>query len=160
MALWQTNMTLVPSSLLLQHGVRLGATITDADLELETWDKSYPPESVIERLAERLPKGKSWSENLAVWGDLDGSCVTILREGGVCVEVNARFDLRTVSREIAAAVLDFARELGCWFVTEDRRVIAAEFSDLSAAIRTSKAYTFLENPNAFLDELGRSQRPQ
>ena len=152
-------MTLVPSALLLQRGVRLGATITDADLELETWDKSCPPEPIIERLSQRLPEGKSWSENLAVWGDLDGSCVTILREGGVCVEVNARFDLRTISREVAAAVLDFARELGCWFVTEDRRVVAAEFGDLSAAIRASKACKFSEDPNAFLDELGRSQRP-
>ena len=146
-------MTLVPSALLLQRGARVGATITEDDLELETWDKSCPPEPIIKRLSQRLPKGKSWSEDLAVWGDIDGSCVTILREGEDCLEVNARFDLRTISREIAAAVLDFARELDCWFVTEDRRVIAAEFGDLIAAIRTSKAYSFLEDPDAFLNEL-------
>lgn len=126
-------------------------------MESGTWGQSCPSEPVIERLSLCLPKGKSWSDSLAVWGDLDGSCVTILYDGSVCVEVSARFDLRTISIAIAAAVLNFARETNCWFVTEDSRVVAPEFSGLRMVMRASKAYEFLENPSAFLNGLERSQ---
>lgn len=155
MAIWQTILIFLPVQFAMQRGLSLGATIDQLALERGFWHRSSPSESVIERLSAKWPRGKTWSPQLDVFGDLDGNCVAIWRADGAGVEVTARIDLRVVSREVVAVVLDFARELDCWFVTEARRVISPDFNELRSAICCSQAYSFLKDPGAFLDELGK-----
>lgn len=154
MAVWQFQTKLVPCATAMDHGLLPGQRLSDAQREEIAWwsGKTIAAEK-LQQLSKALPPGKSWTEELEVFGDLETTCVTILSDSGAVVEVNARLDLRTLSPEAGRAVLGFARGLECLLVTDDNLVLKPDSAGLAEAIKTSSAYRFVKDPHAFLSTL-------
>lgn len=154
MAVWQFQLKLVPRAVAAAHGLLPGGHLTDSFREEVAWwrDRSLTADA-LQPLYEILPPGKTWTEELEVLGDLETTCVTILRESGVIVEVHARLDLRTFSAEAGKALLDFARRLECLLLTDENKALNPDSTALAEAIKTSPAYKIVKDPDAFLFNL-------
>jgi hypothetical protein len=163
MAVWQFQATLVPFATAVDHGLLPGHRLSDAQREeIAWWSGKTVAVEKLQQLSKVLPAGKSWTEELEVFGDLETTCVTIFSDRGAVVEVNARLDLRTLSAEAGKAVLAFARGLECLLVTDDNLMLKPESSDLGKVIKTSPAYRFVSSPHTFfsrLASLNDGQRP-
>lgn len=135
------------------HGLLPGARLTNSQREgIDWWAAGEVSTNLRQELNKVLPRGESWTEQLEVFGDLEATCITILKEGGVVTNVDARLDLRTLTAQAGKAVLDFARELDCLLMTNRNDLINPDSADLVEAIRTSGAYQFVKDPRGFLSE--------
>ena len=52
-------------------------------------------------------------------------------------------------------VVAFARKLDLLFLTEDRHLLRPSFRELVSAIRRSRSFAFVRDPEAFLEQIGR-----
>ena len=133
-----------------------GQRLSDAQREeIAWWSGKMVAAEKLRQLSKVLPPGKSWTEELEVFGDLETTCVSLLRDSNTVVEVNACLDLRTLSAEAGKAVLGFARGLECLLVTDDNLVLKPDSAALAEAIQASSAYRFVKDPRAFLSGIAR-----
>ena len=101
MAVWQFQIELVPKAVAEANSLRAGMVLTEEQRESVVWWKDQRlPVTLLRDVEKMLPSQKAWSKDLEVFGSLDTSCVTILREGESLVEVHFRFDLREVPIEL------------------------------------------------------------
>ena len=154
MAAWQFQIRLLPQAVAATEGLFPGGELAEAQREsIAWWDKSILGSDALKRLREVLPPGKTWSKELEVFGDLETTCVTILREEGRPIEVSARLDLRSLSQETMDAVLDFAQRLNCFLVTDGNTILKPAAAGLAIEIEMSPAYRFVKDPRGFLSDL-------
>ena len=154
MAICQFGLHFIPSNVATVQGITAGSRITDTQREeLIQWKTKPLHSEVFDRLRQLFTIGKSWSENLEVLGDLESTCVTILRERDRVIEAEARLDLRTVSAEIINAILDFSTAINCQLLTDDNKVINPSLPELKFEIKASAAYRFVKDPRGFIADL-------
>ncbi|MFZ1557171.1 MAG: hypothetical protein WAT38_13390, partial [Nitrospira sp.] len=124
MAVWQFQIELVPKAVAEANSLRAGMVLTEEQRESVVWWKDQRlPVTLLRDVEKMLPSGKTWSKDLEVLGSLETSCLTILREGESLVEVQFRFDLREVAVELLETAVQFSRDLQCWLISEDGKVI-------------------------------------
>lgn len=158
MATWQFGLSLISQSGAASQGLAAGARLTDAQREelLQLGTYRFSAEAVAQ-LRRVLMPGRSWSESLEVLGNLESTCVTLLKEHDIVTEVGARLDLRTISPEILEAVLDFAVTAECLLMTDDNKLINPSLPDLKAEIRSSPAYRFVKDPRGFISDIAKEE---
>ncbi|HET6330449.1 MAG TPA: hypothetical protein VFF76_06625 [Holophagaceae bacterium] len=142
MAIWQSTFHLVPSEALKpSRGFQKAAD-----------ENGHPhiSDELICALDTRLERGASWwSKDIQGWGPCDGNRLEV----GLRSEVRARFDLREPDMHFADAVLWLAQETGCRLVSEEGEVLEPTPRALKAALRTSEAARFVEDPAHFLEQV-------
>jgi len=122
-----------------------------ADFDLRP-DNAPLPADFRERLDALLPRAKSWSPELEMWGSESGNRIDIWptrdSSGG---EAMLRFDLREYDPRWGAQVLAVVHGIGraLWPVWSDGPVIR-DAGELTFALRGSPAFRFVEDPEAFL----------
>lgn len=155
MAVWQFQIKVVPKVVAEASSFRPGMMLTEEQRESVAWWGNYSiPPSLLQTVEPVLPPGKTWSNDLEVFGDLEKSCVTIWRERALLVDVHFRFDLREVSSELLETAVRFCQSLQCWLITEDGKVIEPVLSTLKAEMRKSSAFQFVKDPPGFMSRLG------
>ena len=154
MAVWQFQVRLLPQAVAATEGLFPGGELAEAQREsIAWWDKSKLDSEAMQRLRDVLPLGKTWSKELEVFGDLEATCVTILRDGARPTEVSAKLDLRSLSQGTMDAVLDVAQRLNCFLVTDDNTILKPVAASLAVEIEMSPAYRFVRDPHGFLSDL-------
>ncbi len=87
MAVWQFQATLVPFATAVDHGLLPGHRLSHAQREeIAWWSGKTVAVEKLQQLSKVLPAGKSWTEELEVFGDLETTCVTIFSDRGAVVE--------------------------------------------------------------------------
>lgn len=154
MAVWQFQIELVPRAVAEANSLRAGMVLTEEQRESIVWwrDRRLPV-TLLRDVEKMLPSGRAWSKDLEVRGSLDTSCLTILREGESLVEVHFRFDVREVSIELLETAVQFSRDLQCWLITDDGKVIEPALAKLKEEIRESSAFQFVKDPLSFISRL-------
>jgi hypothetical protein len=73
--------------------------------------------------------------------------------------IRVRLDLRNITRERIAKLVELARKTGCYFL-EGRtfQVVPAQEQALLESIRISLSATFVADPRGFIDRLSREGR--
>ena len=154
MAVWQFQIELVPKAVAEANSLRTGMVLTEEQRESVVWWRDQRlPLTLLRDVEKMLPSGKTWSKDLEVLGSLETSCLTILREGESLVEVQFRFDLREVAVELLETAVQFSRDLQCWLISEDGKVIEPGLSALKDEIRESSAFQVVKDPLSFLSRL-------
>jgi hypothetical protein len=112
---------------------------------------SIETESLKSRLARDLPSLKSPSQNLLLWGSVEGDRFDFWVDHKP-VQLLARFDLRTPADSFRRLVLELAREFSFQLVNGDDVEVAPNDAALLADMRSSAAYAAATNPESEDDE--------
>jgi hypothetical protein len=148
MAIWNYRMALVPRESTIQHFSVLPGKVPDID---DLWPHLWKGYQLDDKLKETLlqfgPELCSWSEEIRVWGDLDGSTIEIiLSPSGSIEEITFKFDLRDECQEAIIRLCNFAINYDLLLLTSEADVIKSEPSLLAQKIRSSTAFLSLDDP--------------
>lgn len=156
MAIWQFSFHYVPHVGAVQELTSRRLSDDEGNELIERRAPSVPDESVA-RLRTVLGLGRTWLSDLEVLGDLESTCVKILRSGGEIAEVSGRIDMRCVSACVVEEMLKFADDAGCVLLTQGNMVVRPVLSELAAEIRQSSAYAYASDPRAFFALLANAE---
>ncbi|MCI0536247.1 MAG: hypothetical protein L0Z50_13555 [Verrucomicrobiales bacterium] len=161
MAIWQYDIGLVPRlGVIRLHGI-IPAELPGyravwnpeegAEKPLPNyWDDGLPPASLAGEIAAMLPVGSSWSADALMYGAEDSHCVKIWKTDGITF----RFDLRRPDLSLLRSIVDFADRHGLLLVPDTRgQPMEPSFEGIIADMRTSDAYRFCKDPEAYLRSL-------
>jgi len=127
MAIWQADFRLVfPQPLARDHRTQLSAI---------------------------LAPGKSWFPDLETWGAEDSHRIDIWHRNGQPQKGNMRLDLRSPDPVLLEQILSWVRSNGVELLDEAGRKVEPNIGELSLALRGSKAFRFVENPDLYLRRL-------
>ena len=107
-------------------------------------------ESLI-KLSSDLPMGKSWHNDLVVYGDLESTCVCVWKNSDR-VEISCRFDVSSLKKDVLNTVIDFAKANNLMIVYDGQEV-PMTFDSIKGVLINSPAYKFLKNPSTFFDSI-------
>ena len=144
MAVWQVNFSLISENL------------------KENFKEVVPSESCVEHLtkdsvtnvSEVLPKGKSWTEDLIVYGNIDSTCVLLVHKEGSLRRVSVRFDVRTLRKEELISIVDFINTNKLKII-HDNKVIEPTIGNIVQIIKDSDALKFCKNPHQYISGLNK-----
>lgn len=118
---------------------------------------SLDQETITHSLDSVLPRGKSWSESILMWGAYDGDRIDLVLEENL-LELLVRFDLRTPSKQ-------FMRDVVALVLTHDLRIeneagasLSPDTTVIGADMTQSEAFRFVTDPGSFLREISTELR--
>jgi hypothetical protein len=146
MAAWQVDFAIVPRRAL----VHAGGTKTQPATDVDWWKADALPSNYQGKLAAVASPASSQSEELQSWGVEDGNRVDVWSVAGRVTTVTARVDVRKLDAKFAAMLLQFVRMAGAVLVRHDGLVVEPIVGAFAAALRSSDAWRFANDPAAFL----------
>ena len=138
MALWQYHFHLFPVA-----GKTFSSTILDSRNSTDIFSKE-------------LPRGKSWSKHICIFGREDATCVEVLVNNGAIEEISVRLDLRSITEKQLLCIAEFAaaNQLVTFYENESASIgQSVTVANMLAAIKKSPAYAFVKDPYKFLAEM-------
>lgn len=127
---------------------------------MATWQAGFAiiptgpfPVEYRERLDAIAPRYASWSPDILAWGAEDGHRLEICHENAQPVDGSIRIDLREPDTRFVRAILEFVRFAGFGLEDELGRWVEPVEGEFMLALRGSRAYRFVENPELFFRRL-------
>ena len=145
MAAWQVDFYVVPRRALASRG-----ELTPSVLEAIDWSATASfPADYRARVAAIAAPAQSSSADLQTWGREDGNRVDVWSDAGRVTRVMARVDVRRLDSKFGAALLGFVRKADAVLVRSDGLVVKPTIAAYAAALRSSTAWRFANDPAAF-----------
>ena len=157
MAVWQFKVALVPKRWLDAGGL-VAALVTETGWETAIAWAGVRGDALKARIGRVLPRGKSWSPALILWGSEERNDIQLFEEGGCVESLNVRFDLREPDMELFKSVFAFAQESELAVVDMMRKRIVPDLDGFVRAAAESEAAHFVLDPGSFLDQVATSVR--
>ena len=150
MATWQFDLYLVPQGKVPRGTQRVRAE----DFESEDWWRGYTlPQESLDAATNGLTRLAQWTPAIQSWGADDGNRLDVfIGESGVD-EVRIRIDARSLDTGFLRRVIALAHNADGVFISADMQVVPPLATEVSAAVRDSDAWRFVQNPSAFFDRL-------
>jgi len=153
MALWQFHLALIPQSW-LEAVENIESLFSDEGYDTSSAWASHDSQALEATLGSVLPRGKSWSPALTVWGSSETNDIRLWRSGSAVTSVDVRFDLRNPNMALFKAVIGIARQLQLAILVPSlRRTIGSDVDLLLRAAGESDAAHFVLDPLSFLSQL-------
>lgn len=83
-----------------------------------------------------LAKGKSWSTNLDIYGDLESNCFEVGSKDGTVVDVSFRIDFTTDYESILERLIEYCILNGLSVLSQDWELLPLNFLSLNRQIQT------------------------
>jgi hypothetical protein len=145
MADWQVTFFVVP------RRAFAGSSISPASLrDTNWWTDIALPADYQNRLGTVATSASSSSADLQTWGPEDGNRIDVLSNKGHVNKITVRVDVRRLDSRFGAALLQFVRTIDALLVRTDGLVIEPQIGAFAAAIRSSSAWKFGNDPAQFL----------
>jgi len=139
MALWQYTFFIVPNTdlLNLSVGANLNNNLEYFDFK-EFWIyKPFKPD-YFDSFEKLLPKNKSWSKNIILFGKEDTNCIEVLIEHGIVINLTIRIDYTTEYKCLLAELIEFCILKGFVILDEELNIVSLRLLDLVALIENSE----------------------
>ena len=146
MAVWQVEFSIVPRRLLASAGVAEPRPSNDADW----WAAQRLPSNYQRQLAAVASPASSSNADLQTWGTEDGIRVDVWSVDGRATTVTARVDVRRLDSKFGAMLLQFVRTADAVLVRRDGLVVEPQVGAFAAALRSSDAWRFANDPAEYL----------
>ena len=158
MAIWQFAFHLLPRESVEQHFGILPLMIKRREFDqVKWWQEPYSTLNLTGEFSKFLSKAPSWSEDIEIWGKENEDRIDVVRENGQLADLYVRVDVRKISFSFLMQVLGLAQKYNWLLLTQSNYVLFPSFGKLLSAIHRSDSFKFVENPQAFLTELEKSQ---
>ncbi|MNK04939.1 hypothetical protein D3C87_228130 [compost metagenome] len=147
MAIWQYQLFFVPeeeigSSFSKTDSIR----IQDFD-GIDWWKYRQLEISQFDMFESILPRQKSWSDNVIIFGDEANDCVVLLKEKNKIIEISARIDLRNNFDVFLNYLCNTASENNCVFLNDNLKILYPSYKTIKYDIENYDRY------KSFLDKL-------
>jgi len=157
MAIWQFRLDLIPRKAIFEKYDTLPVTLPkDLVEDFPWWVGILPPKGVETAIDSVLPRAKSWSESMCLWGDERSDTASICYNNDSKEEVEwigFRLDIRNLSIGLLEKICEFAKEIDCLLVTGSYQVLQPDKSNIIEAIHNSSANSYLRDPFSTLQKL-------
>jgi|SRR5689334_1869968 len=154
MASWQFDLYLIPKERLVALVGTYPIAISRELFENTAWWEGGAAPNVLEAdLASFLPGTKSWSSDIAVWGEENGNRIDVLYEGDEIIEIFVRIDLRQRDRRFVVDLIRFAKNHETVLLTTNMRVLEPTLNNLIKAMEESDAHLFVNDLKGFWESL-------
>lgn len=156
MATWQYRAWIVPADR-LTTGEDIARRVLDEE-DPDVWTDVMPGWGrVVSDALQLSPSRISWSPETLAWGTSDGTNVSEDVVDGRVEGVGCNIDVRALDANVIERLSDALRSLDAVLVTAEGDVAQADPYALFAAIHRSSAFRFVEDAQAFLEELERKR---
>ena len=156
MATWQFVFSIIPEKVVLGKGEYSQSCSKLSNFaDSLSWDGYCLSESSLVKISETLKQTKSWSDNIRQFGFLDETCIELFYEKNILLDVFIRLDLRSLTSDILATIIDFVNENNALILTHEGALIKPLFEDVVIEIIKSDAHSFVKSPQEFLSSLNR-----
>jgi hypothetical protein len=146
MAAWQVDFSIVPRRSLAAAGLPKPR----ASDEVGRWAAGDFPSDYQRKLAAVAAPAPSSSADVQSWGTEDGNRVDVWSVDGRATMVTARVDVRRLDAKFGAMLLQFVRTANAVLVRSDGLVVEPLVGAFAAALRSSTAWRFANDPATFL----------
>lgn len=119
MSIWQHQIFILPKEELDSFfSNSYSLTIEDFD-NINWWRyRIITLKEIKYTFSKLLPKEKSWSEDLIVFGDENSNCFKVFLEEEIPIELSARIDLRDINYEFIDLLISFAKKKDLVFLSD------------------------------------------
>jgi hypothetical protein len=144
MAAWHVDFTIVPRRALAAAGPSklLGSATA------QSWGAEPLPADYRQKLGAAAEPTTSASADRQTWGTEDGNRIDVWSVDGRATRVTAHVDVRRLDARFGAMLLQFARTADAVLVRGDGLVIEPLVGAFGAALRSSSAWRFANDPAA------------
>ena len=111
----------------------------------------FIPQDSFNKLLPVLSVGKSWNDDLTVYGELDSTCVCVWKNSN-SFEISCRLDVSSVKREEINAIIDFAKANNLMIVYAEQTFLPT-YNNIFKILIDSPAFRFVRNPSLFLNNM-------
>lgn len=118
------------------------------DEDIFYWDKE--PVNVYD--ISFLKKTESWSNDIIQYGDLQETCVELLKENGRVIEISVRLDLRSLTQDQINDIIKYIIALDANILYQNEIIIPSVETIKKMLVKTN-AYKYCNNPILFMDSL-------
>ena len=146
MAAWQVQFSIVPRRAFAAAGAAKLRPSADADW----WAAEPLPLDYQRRLASVASPAPSSSTEVQTWGTEDGNRIDVWSADGRARMVTARVDVRRLDSKFGAMLLQFAKTADAVLVRSDGLVVEPLVGAYAAALRSSKAWRYANDPAAHI----------
>ncbi len=144
MAAWHVDFTIVPRRALASAGLPTLPGSADA----ASWGTEPLPADYRQKLGAVEAPAASSSADRQTWGTEDGNRIEVWSVNGRATTVTARVDVRRLDARFGAMLLQFARTADAVLVRGDGLVIEPLVGAFGAALRSSSAWRYANDPAA------------
>ena len=144
MTAWQVEFTIVPRRALASAGLTKLAGSTDA----ASWGAEPLPSDYRQKLGAVVAPTSSSNADRQTWGTEDGNHIDVWSVNGRATTVTASVDVRRLDARFGAMLLQFARTADAVLVRGDGLVIEPLVGAFGAALRSSSAWRYANDPAA------------
>lgn len=139
MAIWQFQCNIIPS--------RENIDNLSHDKIISWQDITQPIKKI-----DFLEREKSWSTDIIQYGKIDETCIEFIYEKDKLEEINCRFDLRTLTKNVFIQILEYVQNIGAWFFVGDK-VYFPKPEIMIEVMKQSKSNQYCENPLEYLKSI-------
>ena len=136
MAVWQICFSLIDSNK------------TKNSDDIVYWDNE--PNNVYD--ISFLPLAESYSNDIIQYGDLQNTCIELLKENNKVIEISVRLDLREINENQIKSIINYINKIKARIYYQDD-IISPTPDDVYRIIKQSSAYSFCNNPTKFIYDL-------
>jgi hypothetical protein len=157
MATWQFDLHCFPRDLLQRYSSNVSVPIYfDIDDVTEFALETTKTGLIYEAFDELLPRAKSWSKEIDIWGTDEGNRIDVHRQGASITSIFVRIDARHINHTFLMKFLEKCKNFNWLLVTQDKLVLSPSMIKLLEAIKKSHAFAFVSDPEEFLKNLKKS----
>lgn len=138
MALWQYTFIVIPKKNVV---IQNSSTKLNEEYYYKTdfWRHGYEKDC-FEELDKILPKAKSWSKNIIIFGKEDSNVLKLILDDKKVTEVILRIDFRTHYAHLLNEILIFCLSHGFILLDEDLNIMPFDSSTIVHVIENSSQY--------------------
>ena len=134
MALWQFECEIIPASI--------------KEMVPRPWSAVSPPAEPI----RFLPLTETQPGRFRQYGDVDSTCIVLWYNGDTLTDISCRLDLRTLSKPVLEALVNYARTIHGDFLINEKRY-SSSLDVILPLIKGSEANRFYKDPAAYFDSI-------
>ena len=140
MALWQYNFQILPAdgAFKLYPGLSLPYDENEDMFDEEPYWRSHivSPE-LFEPIGKFLKKGKSWSDDILIFGQEDKSCLEIYHSNGVVFSVSFRLQFNQEYSQLLEAMIEFCSKNNMYLIDQELTVLPYDIKLIVELIENS-----------------------
>ncbi len=155
MATWQFNIELIPKKWVEDSNFDVAKLYDEEGHDTSlAWQDNQPKKNYEEVLSAVLSKGKSWSENLSLWGNEKTNDIQVWHEDNKIDCITVRLDLRENISSILVKVVNATIDLDCMlFIPNQKVIIEPNLTVLEEVAIKSSAAKFVKDPKKFIENI-------
>lgn len=140
MAIWQYNFTLIPRASFLDKSLNVHFDMDGLFEDNIYWDLVSINIDFFSDIDAIIPKGKSWSNNIILFGSEKANCFEVYKDEQKVKSVSFRVDFSSNYEDFLRGVIEFALLKNLLIVDEEYNILEPNFLSINKLIESSPQF--------------------